>query len=107
MVDLGRSIGRCPARARGRRLAGESGQISLDLALSLLQLGRMRELREVAQEMLPIFRSRLLHKEALAAVEFFREAVLAETITAAQIHAVSDFLSALQANSSARFRRPQ
>ena len=87
-------------------LAAEAGQVSLDLSLSLLSLGRMSELKEVAQEMLPIFRSRLLHKEALAAVEFFREAVAAETITAAQIHAVSSFLARLESDSSARFRRP-
>ena len=87
-------------------LAAEAGQASLDLALSLLNLGRIGELKEVAQEMLPIFRSRLLHKEALAAVEFFREAVAAETITAAQIHAVSAFLSELEADSRARFRQP-
>ena len=87
-------------------LAAEAGQISLDLALSLLQLGRMSELREVAEEMLPIFQSRLLHKEALAAVQFFREAAMAETITAAQIHAVADFLAELEKNGKARFRRP-
>jgi hypothetical protein len=56
--------------------------------------------------MLPIFRSRLLHKEALAAVSFFREAVIAETITASQIHAVSNFLVELESNSRARFRKP-
>ena len=56
--------------------------------------------------MLPIFSSRLLHKEALAAVRFFREAVAAETITAAQIHAVSTFLSALEADSGAKFKKP-
>jgi tetratricopeptide (TPR) repeat protein len=87
-------------------LAAEAGQISLDLSLSLLQLGRVQELKEVAQEMLPIFRSRLLHKEAFAAVQFFREAAVAETITAAQIHAVSKFLTELESNSRARFRKP-
>ncbi len=87
-------------------LAAEAGQVSLDLSLSLLNLGRMRELREVAEEMLPIFRSRLLHKEALAAVGFFREAVMSETITAAHIHAVSNFLVELESNSKARFRKP-
>lgn len=87
-------------------LAAEAGQSSLDLALSLLSLGRTSELKEVAQEMLPIFKSRLLHKEALAAIQFFRDAVLAETITAAQIHAVSTFLSELEAGSRARFRKP-
>lgn len=87
-------------------LAAEAGQISLDLALSLLELGRTAELKQVAQEMLPIFRSRLLHTEALAAVEFFREAVMAETITAAQIHAVADFLVRLESDGKARFKRP-
>ncbi|MDX1644902.1 MAG: hypothetical protein R3244_11150, partial [Thermoanaerobaculia bacterium] len=87
-------------------LAAEAGQISLDLALSLLQLGRIAELKEVAQEMLPIFRSRLLHAEALAAIEFFREAVMAETITAGQIHAVADFLVRLESDKTARFKRP-
>jgi tetratricopeptide (TPR) repeat protein len=90
----------------GLGLAAEAGQVSLDLSLSLLRLGRTRELREVAEEMLPIFRSRLLHKEALAAVSFFREAVIAETITASQIHAVSNFLVELESNSRARFRKP-
>ena len=87
-------------------LAAEAGQVSLDLALSLLSLGRMSELKDVASEMLPIFSSGLLHKEALAAIRFFREAVIAETITATQIHAVSSFLSELESNSNSRFRRP-
>jgi tetratricopeptide (TPR) repeat protein len=90
----------------GLGLAAEAGQISLDLALSLLALGRSSELKELAQEMLPIFRSRLLHREALAALEFFRTAVISETITAAQIHAVAEFLAELESNGKARFRRP-
>lgn len=88
-------------------LGAEAGQISLDLGLSLLSLGRMSELKEVAQEMLPLFRSRLLHKEALAAIEFFRTATLAETITATQIQAVADFLNELESNGKARFRNPK
>ncbi len=87
-------------------LAAEAGQISLDLALSLLQLGRTAELKEIAHEMLPIFRSRLLHAEALAAIEFFREAVMAETITAGQIHAIADFLVRLESDKTVRFKRP-
>jgi len=81
--------------------------VSLDLAMAYNQLGRESEVAELAEEMLPIFRSREAHQEALAAVLTFRDAVRNRTATLSLMQEVSDYLRRLRADPSARFRSSQ
>jgi tetratricopeptide (TPR) repeat protein len=76
----------------GEGLGFDMALVSLDLAIALSQLGRETEVRELAEEMLPIFRSREAHEEALAALLFFRDAVRSRTVSVALISEVSDYL---------------
>ena len=57
--------------------------VSMDLALLYLRQGRTAELKTLAREMLPIFRSQDVHREAVAALVLFQEAIREEQITAA------------------------
>lgn len=58
-----------------RRQPFEAGLVSLDLAALYAHQGRHADLRELAQEIVPIFLSRQLHREALIALTLFRTAV--------------------------------
>lgn len=59
--------------------AYEVALVSLDLAGLYADQGRGAEMKELAEEMVPIFSSRQIHREALAALSLWRQAVLAET----------------------------
>jgi tetratricopeptide (TPR) repeat protein len=56
----------------------DTALISLEIALLYAEQGRTAELKRLAAEMVPIFASRHIHREALAALAFFRQAVEAE-----------------------------
>lgn len=59
--------------------AYEVAIVSLDLAGIYAEQGRGAEMKQLAEEMVPIFSSRQIHREALAALSLWRQAVLAET----------------------------
>jgi tetratricopeptide (TPR) repeat protein len=59
--------------------------VSLDLAGLYAVHGRAAELRRLAEEMLPIFQSRDLHQEAIAALLAFRQAARMETTISAEL----------------------
>ncbi|HEX2224834.1 MAG TPA: hypothetical protein VHN15_11570, partial [Thermoanaerobaculia bacterium] len=48
--------------------------VSLELALLCAEQGRAAEARRIAAEMLPLFASRQIHREALAALRLWQEA---------------------------------
>lgn len=52
--------------------------VSLELALVYAEQRRLRELKRLAQEMVLIFSSRGIHREALAALTFWKQAVESE-----------------------------
>lgn len=70
----------------------EAAMVSLDLAVLYLQSGRAREVRELASEMMAFFHSRRIHREALAALRLFQEAVEQERATVGLVHEVSHLL---------------
>src|SRR5260370_36262075 len=53
----------------------DAAMVSLDLALVYARSGRVGDLRETAEMMLPIFRHYELHQEAAAALRLFLAAV--------------------------------
>lgn len=54
---------------------------TLDLAFVCLRQGKTSEVKRLATEMMPIFKSGEIHREALAALTLFRQAVEQETVT--------------------------
>ena len=82
--------------------------VSMDLALLYLRQGRTAELKALAKEMLPIFRSQDIHREAVAALVLFQEALLEEQVTAAFVRELAAYLDAARHDPSRRFRgRPE
>jgi tetratricopeptide (TPR) repeat protein len=77
-------------------LAWEAAEISLRLAEMYLSQGRNRETREVAEQIMPIFQSRDLHTEAIAALLLVREAIFNETLTVHMVRQTITFLRQLR-----------
>jgi tetratricopeptide (TPR) repeat protein len=78
--------------------------VSMDLALLYLRQGRTAELKALAREMLPIFRSQDVHREAVAALVLFQEAVREEQITTAFVRELAAYLDQARTDPSLRFR---
>lgn len=57
----------------------EVALVSLDLAALYAKQGRTNEMKGLATEMMPVFSSLRVHREALAALTFWKQAVEAET----------------------------
>lgn len=66
--------------------------VSLDLATIYAEQRRLSELKQLAAEMMAIFSSRQIHREALAALTLWQRAVEAETVGRALTSEVSAFL---------------
>jgi hypothetical protein len=62
-------------------MAYDSALISLDLAILYANEGRTQELKQLAVEMMPIFESRDVHREALATLLMFQHAAEEERLT--------------------------
>lgn len=73
-------------------VAYDSAAVSLELAALYLRQGRTSELKELAQEIIPVFRSRDIHQEAYAALLLFQRAVEMETLTVRMVEEVSEVL---------------
>jgi tetratricopeptide (TPR) repeat protein len=80
--------------------------VSLDLASLYVEQGRMAELKQIAEEMVPIFSSQQIHREALAALDYWRQAVEAERAGASLIAGIAAFLRRAQHNPELRFQAP-
>lgn len=76
---------------------------SLDLAALYAAQGRTAEVRRLAEEMLPVFTSRRIHREALAALIVFRRAAEMEEAGLELVRSVADFLNRARANPELRF----
>ncbi|HEX2162859.1 MAG TPA: hypothetical protein VHM02_02815 [Thermoanaerobaculia bacterium] len=85
-------------------MAYDVALVSLALAEVYAQEGRHREVRELAEQMLPIFRSREAHQEALAALLAFQEAARDEAASVHLIRQVADYLRRSRGNELPPFR---
>jgi tetratricopeptide (TPR) repeat protein len=70
----------------------DAALVSLDLAALFAEEGRTAELRQLAVEMIPVFESREVHREAMAALFMFQQACEEERLTAALARQISAFL---------------
>lgn len=84
----------------------DTALVSLDLAVLYAEQGRTQELKKIAAEMVVIFSSRQIHREALAALSFFRQAVAAERASLDLLRQVASFLEKAQHNPDLRFEKP-
>jgi len=82
----------------------EAAMISLDLASLYLQQGKSDEVADLAQEMLPIFKSRDVHREAIAALIVFQRAVERETINLKLVGELESYLRHARNDPTLRFR---
>jgi tetratricopeptide (TPR) repeat protein len=87
-------------------VAYDAALASLDLALVYAEGGRVADLVRLAHEMAPIFLSRQIHREALAALSFLRQAIEAQRAERALVERVANFLKRAQHDPECRFEAP-
>jgi len=87
-----------------REMAYDAALVSLELAGIYGEQKRFLDLRRLALEMLPIFQSRRIHREALAALVLFREAISFGHADLALFTEVRRFLDRARDNPRLRFR---
>jgi tetratricopeptide (TPR) repeat protein len=103
---IARGLGQLPeaeaafAAARDGFLADgipyDTALVTLELAALYAEAGRTAELRRLAAETAPVFLSRQIHREALVALAFFRQAVETEVEIAGVIARVGAYLKRAQ-----------
>lgn len=87
-----------------RELGFDAALLSLDLATIYARQARGAEMRRLAEEMLPIFKSRDIHREAIAALFVFQKAAEMERVTLGLIRDVSGYLKDSRASWVTRSR---
>lgn len=87
--------------------AYDTALVSLDLASLYAEQGRMAELKRIAEETIPFFSSREIHREALAALSYWRQAVEAEEVCVQLVAGVAAFLKRARHNPELRFQTPE
>lgn len=83
-----------------------SALVALDLAEVYLQQSRSFKLRELVRGMFPIFQSRNVHREALAALILFRESVALHTADLDLVRRLAGYLEQAKHNPKLRFLPP-
>jgi transcriptional regulator with XRE-family HTH domain len=86
-----------------RELTFDYALVSLELAVLLLEQGRTAEVRTLAEEMLQIFRTQKVEREALAALRLFCDAARQETATVDLTRQLVRFLHRAQHDPELRF----
>lgn len=87
--------------------AYDTALVSLDLASLYAEQGRAAELKKLAEEMVPIFSSRQIHREALAALAFWKQAVEAERAGLELVTGVAAYLKRARHDPALRFQEPE
>lgn len=85
-------------------IAYDAALVSLEFAIPLLQEGRTAEVRELAAEMIPIFQSQEIHREALAALAVFQAAAALDQATVELARDVAAFLVRARQDPELRFQ---
>jgi transcriptional regulator with XRE-family HTH domain len=93
--------------AQKPRLVLDYAQVSMDLALLLLEQGRTSEARTLAEQMKWIFSTQGIDREALAALRIFCEAAKHEVATAHLARRVIRFLHRAQHNPGLKFEETE
>jgi tetratricopeptide (TPR) repeat protein len=91
----------------GASAAFDTALVSFDISSLYAEQGRMEELGRVAEAMVPIFSSRQIHQEAMAALDYWRQALEAKQVCSALIAGVASFLKQARHNLDLKFQRPE
>jgi tetratricopeptide (TPR) repeat protein len=108
-TGLGRQDKALPSLEQVRRyftasqIAYDAALVSLEVAIFYLEEERAREVKNLSEEMLWIFKNQGVHKEALAALRLFCEAAGREEATADLARRVVDYLVRARNNPGLRF----
>jgi tetratricopeptide (TPR) repeat protein len=86
-----------------RGIGFDAALVSLDLAMVYALRGESREVKRLAAEMVPIFESRDVHQEAIAALLIFKEAAEAERISLGLLDRIAAYLERARRNPEMRF----
>jgi len=81
--------------------------VSLDLATLYAEQERMADLKRLAEEMVPIFSSLQIHREALAALSFLQRAAEAEKASLQVVTQVAFYIRRARYDSNLRFEAPE
>jgi tetratricopeptide (TPR) repeat protein len=87
-----------------RGIGFDAALVSLDLAALYARQGRTEEVKRLATEMVPIFESRDVHEEALAALVLFKDAAEAERVTLGLLDQIVSYLKRARLDPEIRFR---
>jgi tetratricopeptide (TPR) repeat protein len=75
-----------------RQMGYDAALVSLDLARLLAQEGCTEDLKRLAAEMMPVFQSRDVHREAILALLMFQRACEEERLTVELVRQISEYL---------------
>lgn len=100
LIDLGQGrLGPAEAAFRevqreflGRRMGYDAALVSLDLALLYAQENCTEDLKRLSAELMPIFESRDVHREAIVALLMFQRACEEEKLTVALVRKFAEYL---------------
>ncbi|MES1240511.1 MAG: hypothetical protein ABUT39_02730 [Acidobacteriota bacterium] len=84
----------------------EAALVCLDLAGLYAAQSRAAEMRRLVEEMLPIFQSRDIHREAIAALIVFQQAVRMEKLSSDLLDEIRSFLRRARTDPKLRFEYP-
>jgi tetratricopeptide (TPR) repeat protein len=84
----------------------DAALVGLDLAVLYSQQNRNPEIRELVAAMLPVFSSHSIHREALAALVVFREAVVRERLSTKLAQDLAEYLRRAAVQPQLRFPPP-
>jgi transcriptional regulator with XRE-family HTH domain len=91
-----------------RDMAYDAALATLELAVLYLEDGRSPEVKMLARQMEPIFRAQGVHREALAALKLFRDAVEKEEATVDLARRLAEYLHRARYDPDLRFEgRPE
>lgn len=85
----------------------DTALVSLEIATLYAEQVRTAELKRLAAEMVPIFSSLHIHREALAALAFLTQAIESEAAGLELLTAVADYLRRAAHEPDLRFQAPQ
>lgn len=89
-----------------RAVGFDVAMVNLDLALIYREQSRGEELKTLAHEMLILFETQDIHREAMAALLMFHEAVERQTLTTATIARLREYFEEIQRNPHATIQAP-
>jgi tetratricopeptide (TPR) repeat protein len=84
----------------------DTALVSLEIATLYAEQGRTQDLKRLAQEMVPIFSSLQIHREALAALTFLKQAIEAERASLDVVTGVATYLRRARHDPGLRFEVP-